>query len=527
VDVTVGYVAQKFVSSDLGGYKENFLSASTTTLNGPGGKSASTWGGKQESSLLSIISQAFYSYNDRYLITINFRRDGSSRFGPDYRWGNFPGASLGWRLSNENFWKNIGLATVINDFKIRAGYGQLGRQNLGNYDWIPVLEYNPVVFGESVQDGLIVGTPINQQISWETLISKTIGVDFELFKGKVSGSFDYYNNDSRNMIIGVAIAPSVGGGQIQSNAGDITNKGFEITLNHKNKIGELSYNVGFNLSTTKTRLVNFGRDIATGDWFAQPEWDTEHVTELHKGGGLSEYWLIKTDGLFRSQKEIDNYKSSDGTVIQPNAKPGDIKFIDYNDDGEISSDGDRQYCGTGVPKVNIGFNLSAKYKNFDLHIGSTGSFGQVIYNVNQYMVDKNNEYSNFGTSLLGAYDEVTNPNSDFPRLNPYDAEENNNSRATSNRYIENGSYMKIRDVELGYTLPVSVANRVKMSSARVFVRAQNLVTFTRYTGIDPEIGSSPIVDPWVTGAPTLFTAGLDRDTAPQARSFQIGVNITF
>jgi hypothetical protein len=325
------------------------------------------------------------------------------------------------------------------------------------------------------------------------------------------------------MIISVTIAPSAGGGSLRSNDGEIDNKGLEMTLNHSNKIGNFSYDIGLNLNTTKTTLVNFGRPSQAGE---QPEWDTEAITYLYQGRGLSEFWVIKTDGLFRSQAEIDNYKSSDGTVIQPSAKPGDIKFIDYNDDGEISSDGDRQYCGSGIPKVNLGLNLSAKYKDFDLYIGSTGAFGQVIYNAGQYLAEKNDGYVNFSTNLLNAYDATTNPNSNFPRLNPLDGDENQNSRPVSDRYIEKGGYMKIRNVELGYTLPASIGNRLRMSSARVFVRIQNLVTLTRYTGADPEVASSAYVSRTRT-SPTILSAGIDRDSAPQARAFQAGFNITF
>lgn len=522
VDLTAGFISQFFGYTSLNARKEYYLSSTTTTLNGPGGKNTQAGGEIQESSLLSYIGQAFYSYDDRYMLTFSFRRDGSSRFAPDYRWGNFPGASVGWRLSNEGFWKNSNLANVIPEFKLRAGWGILGRQNLGNYDWIPVLIYNPAVFGSSIQDGLINGTPINEAISWEQLITRTIGLDYSLFKGKVSGSLDFYMNESKDMIIGVALPPSVGGGTIKSNLGNIDNKGFEISLNYKDKIGAFTYDVGFNLGTTKTTLNNFGRDIATGE---TPEWDVEHVTELHKGGGLSEYWVIKTDGIFKSQEEIDNHTSSDGTVIQPNAKPGDIRFIDFNDDGEISSDGDRQNCGSGVPKVNLGFNISAQYKNFDMYIGATGAYGQVVYNVTKYLTEQNYNYGNFSTALLNAFDPVTNPNSNFPRLNPYDPSENYNSRPASDRYVEDADYLKIRNVEIGYSLPAGTLQRIKLSSLRFFVRTQNLATFTKYQGPDPEIGGSPIVDEW--NPPSLFTAGLDRDTAPQARSFQFGLNVTF
>ena len=215
------------------GGKDGFLSDITSTLDGPGGKNPYAEGGLQESALMSGIGQAFYSYDDRYLFTVNFRRDGSSRFANDYRWGNFPGVSVGWRISNESFWKSNKISSIVTDLKIRGGYGVLGRQNLGNYDYTAVLDYVPVEFNGSVQDGLITGTPINEAISWERLISKTIGIDYELFGGKISGSFDYYNNDTKDMIIGVELAPSVGGGEFQSNVGLINNKGFEMTVNYQ------------------------------------------------------------------------------------------------------------------------------------------------------------------------------------------------------------------------------------------------------------------------------------------------------
>jgi TonB-dependent starch-binding outer membrane protein SusC len=530
VDVTLGFISQKFVRNSLNGSKRNFISTLTSTLNGPGGANATSGGQLQENSLLSFIGQAFYSYDDRYLITVNFRRDGSSRFASDYRWGNFPGVSLGWRLSKENFWKNSGLANAINNLKIRAGYGELGRQNIGNYDYTPTLVYQTAVFGTSTQPGLNVGTPVNEAISWETMISKTFGLDYELFGGKLAGSFDIFNNKSSGMIIDVVIPPSVGGGSIRKNVGEIDNKGFEMTLDYKNTKGKFSYDIGFNLGTVETTIVNIGTDVAVpGNGSGEAQFDTEWISELHAGYGFSEFWLIKTNGLFRSQSEIDNYKSSDGTVIQPNAKPGDIRFVDFNDDGEISSDGDRQYCGSGVPKVNLGLNLYASYKDFDLYIGATSAFGHVIYNANQRLAELPFEYGNFSTNLLNAYDEATNPNSNFPRNNPIDQMENYNSRSTSDRYLENGNYVKIRNVELGYSLPVSIRNRLRMSAARVFVRAQNPFTFTRYTGTDPELGASPYISLEMGNnySPLLYDAGLDRDGTPQAKSFQIGVNITF
>ena len=518
-DVTAGFIAQQFGDRFIVGGKDGFLSDLTSTLNGPGGKNPYAEGELQESALISGIGQAFYSYDERYLFTVNFRRDGSSRFAENYRWGNFPGISVGWRLSNEKFWKDSKISSFITDLKIRGGYGVLGRQNLGNYDYTAVLNYVPTEFNGSVQDGLITGTPINEAISWERLISKTIGLDYELMGGKINGSFDYYHNDTEDMIIGVELAPSVGGGEFQSNEGLINNKGFEMTINYSDKIGELNFTAGFNLGTTKTTLNNIGRELVESEG---PEWDVPHVIELHRGGGLSEFWLIKTNGIFKSQEEIDNYKNSHGIVIQPNASPGDIRFVDANDDGEITSEGDRQYIGTGVPKVNMGFNFTANYKNFDLYVGVTGAFGQVTYNAINYIVEQPYGFGNYSKRLLNAYDPVINPNSNFPRLNARDVDDNWNSRPTSDRYIEKGSYVKIRNIELGYQLPSTLLQRVKISSVRVFGRLQNVASFTKYSGADPEVGSSPMPndDP-------IYTAGLDRDTAPQARSYMLGINISF
>ncbi|MFH5886228.1 SusC/RagA family TonB-linked outer membrane protein [Halalkalibaculum sp. DA3122] len=522
LDVTAGFVAQRFQDRFLEGGKTNFLSENTETLDAPGGQNAFVGNSLSESTLLSFISQFNYIYDDRYLLTVNFRRDGSSRFHPDVRWGNFPGGSVGWRISNESFWDNTGLSDVITDLKLRGGYGELGRQNVSDYPFTPTLNFEPVVFGDAISNGLITGTPINSQISWEKLVTTTIGLDYELWQGKFSGYFEYFNNDTEDMIIGLPLAPSVGGGELSVNSGLISNEGFEMELNYNGSSGDFNYTAGFNLGTTDAKVEELGTDrIVFGA--TSPEWDVTHTMEFREeSGGLAEFWLIETDGIFKSQQEIDNHTSSDGTVIQPNAEPGDIRFIDANDDGTITSEGDRQLQGSGIPTMNVGFNFSANYKGFDGSLNVTGAFGQVIYNTHQYLLERPYGFENFSTNMLDAFDPQTNPDSNFPRLNPNDIDENWNSRPSSDRYIEDGDYVKVRNLEIGYTLPTDLVGRLSMRSARIFIRGQNLLTLTGYDGADPEVGSSPTV-----GSFTAFTQGLDRDTAPQARSYQIGVNLEF
>ncbi|MFH5834041.1 SusC/RagA family TonB-linked outer membrane protein [Halalkalibaculum sp. DA384] len=520
IDITAGFIAQRFQERGIDGGKNNFLSENTETLSAPGGQNAFVGSFLSESSLLSFISQLNYGFDDRYLLTVNFRRDGSSRFSPDVRWGNFPGGSLGWRISNESFWQNSSLASTITELKLRGGYGEIGRQNVGNYPYTPTLNYEPVVFGDAIADGLITGTPINSAISWESLITTTVGMDYELWNGKISGYFEYFNNEADEMIIGLPLAPSVGGGELSVNSGKISNEGFEMELNYNGNAGDFNYSTGFNLATTDAKVEELGTDrIVFGS--TAPEWDVAHTMEFREeSGGLAEFWLIETDGIFKSEEEVNNHTNSDGTVIQPDAEPGDIRFVDANDDGTITSEGDRQLQGSGIPTMNVGFNFSANYKGFDASLNMTGAFGQVVYNSHQYLVERNYGFENLSTRLLDAFHPENNPDSNFPRLNPNDSDDNWNSRPTSDRYLEDADYVKIRNLEFGYTLPIDLAGKLQMRSARIFLRGQNLYTFTGYSGADPEIGSSPLLG----GA---FTQGLDRDTAPQARSYQIGINLEF
>lgn len=523
LDILAGYISQKFNDENWGLSQNNYIgdvSSGINTIDAPGGSNPSVGGSRTRSTLESYVAQVAYAFDDKYLLSGNFRRDGSSRFSNAVRWGNFAGGSIGWRLSNENFWKNSGLSQV-NDLKLRAGYGVLGRQNVEDFAYTPVLQFEPVVFGDGINNGLITGTAINSDLTWEKLESTNFGLDFEMFNS-LGGSIEYYRSVTTDMIIAQPVAPSVGGGTINRNSGKITNSGVEITLNYRGSVGtDFTYNAGFNLGTQDPKLDDIGTDlIIYGD--AGPEWDVPHVMEVHQGGGLSEFWVIKTDGLFRSDAEVQAHQSSDGTVIQPDAQPGDIRFVDANDNGRIDSEGDRQLAGSGVPNVNVGLNLSAKYKNFDVTLNLTGAFGHEIYNSHLYLVSKTDEFGNYGSYLLDAFDPVNNPDSNVPRLNPNDIDDNWNARPQSDRFIEDADYVKVRNLELGYTLPASLTDKLKLGNARIFVRGQNIWTITGYSGIDPEIGSSPILAGF-----TPFTAGLDRDVAPQVASIQGGVKFTF
>ncbi|MEM7370353.1 MAG: TonB-dependent receptor [Bacteroidota bacterium] len=513
INVLGGYVLQEFSDRYLGGFKADFLSDVTSTLDGPGANPLFTGlsGNNSKNRLVSFIGQGFYSFDNRYLLTVNFRRDGSSRFDPSVRWGNFPGVSAAWRVSNEKFWE--GIKGTISDFKIRAGYGVLGRQNSGVYPPQATLSYIPYSFGGTLVDGLITPGPINALITWEESKTTNVGIEFGLFNDKISGSVEYFERITDRLVSSLIIPGSAGGGEIPNNDGLIDNTGIEIGLQYNESIGDLKFRIGLNASYINTVLTAIPEDVMFGE---APEWDVPHVIEIYEGRAPSEFWLIKTDGLFRSQAEIDAHVGPDGELIQPEAQLGDIKFIDANGDGVITTEGDRQFAGLGRAPWSGGLNINASYKAFDFSMNLYANFGHHVFNGPRYLIEQPYGYDNFSADLLNAYDEVNNPNSDMPRNNPFDIDENWNSNPATDRYLEKGDFVKASLTEIGYNISQGVTDKVGIGSARISLAAQNLFTISPYTGIDPEQGR----DGW-------FSAGIDRGTTPQYRSFLLNVSLSF
>lgn len=509
VNALAGYVAQEFSSRFISGFKANFLSDITTTLDGPGANPllTSLQGGNSSNRLNSYIGQVFYSFDERYQITFNFRRDGSSRFHKKVRWGNFPGVSAGWRVSNEGFWKNLGLDKVLSDFKIRGGYGVLGRQNTGDYPPQATLSYLPYSFGGTLVDGLITPGPVNAFLTWEESKTTNIALEFGILEDQISGTVEYFKRETDQLVSSLVIPGSAGGGEIITNDGLIKNNGIEFAVAYTQDIGEVNFNVGLNATYVDTELTKIPESVIFGE---APEWDVPHVIEIYRGRQPSEFWLIKTDGIFRSQEEIDAHGA------QPNAQVGDIRFVDANEDGMITSEGDRQFAGRGRAPWSGGLNINASYKNFDFSLNLYGNFGHKVFNGPRYLIEQPFGYDNFSADLLNAYDPVTNPDSDMPRNNPFDIDENWNSRPDSDRYLEGAGFVKAALIEVGYNLPSVITDRARMSSARVSISTQNLFTLTGYSGIDPEQGR----DGWVS-------AGIDRGTTPQSRSILFNLSVTF
>ena len=429
--------------------------------------------------LFSIFGRVNYNYDEKYLFSFTIRRDESSKFSPDTRVGYFPSISGGWRISNEDFFE----VPWINELKLRANYGVLGTSNIGVWDWVSFITVFPQsIFGvdQNIQTGMTQIRLANADLKWEKLSQMNAGFDAVLLDNKLDLSVDYFLKETKDVLTPMQILMVTGnnGGNPYVNAATLKNTGVEITATWRDRIGpDFGYNINLNASYLKNKILELGYDR---DEFTQ--WDTKSIV----GKPIGEWYLIKTDGLFRTQEEVNAHTNSEGKIIQPNAKPGDVKFIDFNDDGVIT-DGDRQHCGSTIPKFQLGMNLGFEYRNFDLQFQLGGAFGHKSFNGPRSAYDRFDDNSNYRVD----YDAWTpeNPNAKDPR--PIYAD-SRNVRGDQDRWLENGSYLKLKQMALGYNLPKSIIGT--FNNIRVYVNAQNLLTFTSYSGLDPEFLNTNIWD---------------------------------
>lgn len=464
-----------------------------------------------ESALTSIISRVFYSYDNRYLITATYRRDGSSKFAKDNRYGHFPSVSVGWNIAEEHFMEKS--RGWLDQLKLRGGYGVLGNQEIDNYMYTSVITSN--INYPDGNGGLISGAfPkdfANPSIKWESTAMTNVGVDLAFMNSRLMVTADWYRKDTKDILLQVPIPVSTGGANDPvRNAGKIKNTGAEWTVNWSDALNkDFSYGVTF----TGNAMTNEVMEMGDADQVIEGGKNRMNVptTRTLAGYPIGGFWLIPTEGLFQNQSEIDAY-AKDGQLIQPNAKPGDIKFRDDNNDGKIT-DSDRVYCGSPFPTVTLGLNFNAAYKGFDLLLGMQGVFGNKVYNGTRLELEGVNKGTNFLASTLD-YWTPENPNATHPRLVWDDP--NLNTRVQSDRFLENGSFFRLRNVQLGYTFP----NRWfqdKIQKLRVYVNAENLFTITGYSGYTPDINNSE----------SATSRGFDNFVYPTNRVFMLGLNLTF
>lgn len=507
VSALVGYTYQDNRYRYLQAYGENLpdgleeIDATTT--------SRSNAGYSNRSVLTSILGRVFYSYKNKYLITATIRRDGSSKFASGNRYGNFPSASVGWNMAEEQFMDKF---DWLDQLKIRGGYGVLGNQEIDNYQYASV-----ITTGINYPDGnggLIQGAfPkdfANPDIKWESTAMTNIGIDVVALNNRLSLTADWYVKNTKDILLQVPIPISTGGANVPyRNSGKIRNKGFEFNLAWNAQANkDVAYGVSLLGSFNKNEVteVDSGAQGLTGGQTNQGIWTSKTV----KGYPIGGYWLIPSDGYFNSDAEVAAY-SKNGELIQPAAKPGDVRFVDSDGDGSIT-DNDRVYCGSPFPDFTFSVSGNVTWKNFDASISFQGVVGNKIYNATRQTLEDVTKGTNFLATCLD-YWTPDNLNAAHPRLTWDDP--NRNTRAESDRYLENGSYLRLRNLQVGYTFPQQWFGGY-IQKARIYANAENLFTITGYTGYTPDVNTS-----------SAIARGFDNFVYPTNRVFMLGLNVTF
>ncbi len=471
--------------------------------NANGRNNAIVNGSIEDTRLLSAFTRINYSYKDKYLLTINFRTDGSSKFTKGHRWGYFPSFSAGWKISDENFMKNI---KFINFLKLRAGWGQIGNQeSVAPYSFVTTASSGQnYVWGKHLVPGVAFLSAANTEIQWETSTTTNIGMDFGLFGNKITGTVEYFIKNTTNMLLQVPIPGQTG---IQEapwqNAGAMQNKGIEISLNYKNMKNVLKYSFGFVFSSIHNKVISLGNgnEFINGGSFR----DNYYVNRTVVGRPIAQFYGYKAIGLFQNQAEID------AQTAQTNVAPGDVKYLDADKDGKL----DMLFLGSPLPKFTGSFNINLRYKGFYLTSVFQGVYGNKIFNGTTYYNRSSSAYWNLYNDMLNRWTGEGSQNDPrYPRMNATDV----NNSFMSNRYLEDGSYLRIKTFQIGYNIPKILLSKMYIQNAKIYFNAQNLYTFTKYTGLDPEIGQ---------GDQGTLDIGIDRATYPQARIYSIGLSVTF
>ena len=443
-----------------------------------------------ENAMISYLGRANYIYDDKYYLTATFRRDGTSRLAKENRWGNFPSFSGAWRISKEEFFD----VPWINDLKIRGNWGRLGNSSIGDWDYIGTINQSIVtVFGGAIVPGSTQVKLVNAGLVWETKETVNVGFDASFLNQRLTVSAEYYNSKTSDVLAETPIAISTGnqGGSPWKNAASLRNKGFEFTLGWKDQISDFKYSALLNVTTMDNEVLSLGRDGTNRDYIDSGQARTK------PGRSLAEFYLRKTDGIFKTQEQIDNYVTSTGTPIMIEGKRpqlGDVKYLDLNDDGEIT-DADRGYCGSPWAKMQMSLVFNAEWKNFDFSMMWNGQFGNKIYNVSRWQGRLFADNSNYIRFKKGEEPYQVNPNSNTPRIIYGDFR---NSR-DADRFLENGSYFRMKNISIGYNFRQDWLKNLGVEKLRLFATGSNLITITGYSGLDPDF----------KGANSVWNSGTD------------------
>lgn len=477
----------------------------------------------QEIAIGSYLGRVEYGYASRYNVNATVRRDGSSKFGSEYRWGWFPSVGAAWKIHEESFFKNQESIKFINTCKLRLGWGMIGNQSTaGPYDWAgsTMSELNGyVVNGERVT-GLSSETPPNPYLKWEASETYNVGLDLAFLRNKITFSTDFYIKNTNDMIASIPVPTVVGLNKSPNvNSAKMRNTGADFSLLYRKGEGEFKYSVAGNVSTYKNEVVDLGKNsdgtevTIPGGYLSSHEMYSNLTREGHSVG---DFYGYKFDGVYQSWEEINSGPKPKGGF----AEPGDARFADLNGDGKITSE-DQTFIGSPHPDFIYGFNFDASYKGFDFSVALSGSKGNENVNGMKYFIDGDLAGNNLHSRRLDAW-TPENPSNEQPKA----SEDSRAYLDMSDLYIEDASYMRLQSVQLGYTLPDAFCRKIKISKMRVYIQGQNLLTFTKYSGFDPEVGVDNTAGFNTEGAKGP-EVGIDRGVYPVAKTYLAGLSFTF
>jgi TonB-linked SusC/RagA family outer membrane protein len=491
-------------------------------LNNALNQSVSTTVG--ENFLVSVLGRVNYDFEGKYILSAAIRRDGLSVWAPGKKWGNFPSASVGWKIDQESFMKD---QTFITALKLRGGYGITGINGvlLGNTPWLVNVSANSSAYPYNNLNPGGLGSAINQlgnrDLEWETTKQYNVGVDLAVLHNKLTFTIDYFNRQTDNLILGVTVPPSFGyiNNNVIKNVGSMKNTGWEFAAGYNGQAGDFKWNASANASFIKNKVLSLAEGLNNIESGADAaDFGGWAVTNTKAGESIQYFYGFIVDGIFQTAAEV----ASSPVQVAGSTAPGDLKFRDISGpngkpDGIIDAN-DRTNLGSYLPKVSYGFNVSADYKNFDLGIFFQGVGGNKIYNDTKVITEGMIRFFNAGTQVLNAW-TPGNTNTNIPRAIANDP--NSNAR-TSTRFLENGSYLRLKNISLGYNISsarLTSWTKGTVSSFRIYVAGQNLLTFTDYTGYDPEVGNRTTNN--------SLTNGIDWAIYPQPKAFQVGVQVNF
>jgi TonB-linked SusC/RagA family outer membrane protein len=493
----------------------NQASNELKTLNNATNVSVQTLVG--ENTLLSYLGRINYDFNSRYLLSVAVRRDGLSVWAPGKKWATFPSASIGWRIDQEAFMRN---QTSISELKLRAGYGITGLNGvvLGNTPWQVGVASNSAYypFGGSITGGPASSIQRlgNKDLEWEKTKQVNIGLDLGLLKNKITLSAEYYQRKTDNLILNVPLPSSFGylTGTVPQNVGSMKNNGFEFQLGYNDREGDFKWFASTNMSFVTNQVTRLAEGVSNIEAGGDADFGSYNITNTTVGQPIQAFYGWVAEGIFQNAGDVTKHaKQTTATA------PGDIMFKDLNGDGVIDSK-DRTFLGSFIPKVTYALNLGANYKNFDASVFFQGVQGNKVFNATRVITEGMVRFFNAGTQVLNAW-TPTNTNTTIPRA--ISSDPNQNARP-STRFLEDGSFTRLKNVMLGYSFQAkSLQSLTKgtLKSLRIYVSAQNLLTFTKYTGYDPEVGNRT--------PNSSLTNGIDFAVYPQPKSFQAGIQANF